>query len=498
MNFKSISLSVCFILLIVINVSSSENKKSSGTLSVVSPELTTVKIHPFTQQKKDPHISWVTITTERKIIELLYNSDVTVFSPLTRFQAYTEPTFHIIGNVGKKESIITALVSLINSKGDTISSCEINGTIELFRNIRNVIGETVLYAFDVDKKNLKSKKIKKKPTSSNSAYALYLKAKMKLRAEQPDKAIACLTDALKEDSAFAMACWTISQIYNNKGVKDSVILWNKRANKIDKAHPRWPHKDQINKSQPLSDLLTVSGKQEFKIVDKGMYCKHVVLDAHNLSAAIWIIDPHIFSIDMAMQQKSTGNHIAEFLTDSNTVLAVNGGFFEMDSKHILSPSGLIAKNGKELFPVTDHGGSGVFSITNGKPEILWSKDSLKQDDCNLAFQSGPVLVEHGGKIGILNNDYKRLNRAAIGISKNNVIISIVAGNNGDGLSLYEFAKFLLTSKDKGGAGCEVALNLDGGSSTQACFSYRDVAISVNGLWAINSAIVVRKKDLSVK
>jgi uncharacterized protein YigE (DUF2233 family) len=142
--------------------------------------------------------------------------------------------------------------------------------------------------------------------------------------------------------------------------------------------------------------------------------------------------------------------------------------------------------------------SGIFYLRNDTASIIWSKEWSKQDSCDLALQCGPVIVEHGGKLGVYNNDYRRLNRAAIGISENKVVLCLVAGNNGVGLSLYEFATFLLTAKNKGGAGCDVALNLDGGSSVQACFSYKGVAISVNGLWAINNAIIVKKKDSSGK
>jgi uncharacterized protein YigE (DUF2233 family) len=354
----------------------------------------------------------------------------------------------------------------------------------------------VFYAFDRDVKNLANKKTEKKPTGSNSAYALYLKAKMKIRAEQPDKAIDYLKKALKEDSSFAMACWTIAQLYQEKGVKDSLKLWNNRAQNLDKAHPRWPYKEAINKEQPLRNLLLTSAKQEFTILEKGLYCKQILLEKYDLSAVIWIIDPRLFTIDLALQVKPSGNHITDFLTDSSTILAVNGGYFEMDSRHRLYPSGLIIQGSKELFPITSHGGSGIFCIKNDTAAIIWSKEGLKQDACDLAFQCGPVVVEHGGKQGVYNNDYKRLNRAAVGISENKVVLAIVAGNNGVGLSLYEFAEFLRTAKTKGGAGCDVAMNLDGGSSAQACFSYEGMAISINGLWAINNAIVVRKKSNS--
>ena len=128
-------------------------------------------------------------------------------------------------------------------------------------------------------------------------------------------------------------------------------------------------------------------------------------------------------------------------------------------------------------------------------EIKWAKDTINHTEYELAFQCGPVIVEHGGKLGVYNNNYRRLNRSAIGISNGKVVMAIVVGEKNIGLSLYEFAKYLSTPKEKGGAGCDVALNLDGGSSTQVRFYYRGIIININGLWAINSAVVVKRKKL---
>jgi len=45
----------------------------------------------------------------------------------------------------------------------------------------------------------------------------------------------------------------------------------------------------------------------------------------------------------------------------------------------------------------------------------------------------------------------------------------------------------------GGLGCYLALNLDGGPSTQVAMNLRGVREKVDGLWKIHNAIVVRKR-----
>jgi hypothetical protein len=61
------------------------------------------------------------------------------------------------------------------------------------------------------------------------------------------------------------------------------------------------------------------------------------------------------------------------------------------------------------------------------------------------------------------------------------------------LSLYEFAELLAGREADGGLGCNFALNVDGGPSTQFAMNFRGMREKVDGLWKIPNAIVVRKK-----
>ena len=492
MNSRTI-LFISTIIFFLLSASGSEIDTSEKP-SIPLYKLNVVKVHRFAQQKEDADISWVAVTAERKVVELFANAQLMVISHLILSPASLTPKYRIKGAISKKGAILTVAIALLNKKGEEIAKGKINGTIGFFKRIRNVIGETVIYALNINEK-LEKRDTTNKPTNSNSAYALYLLAKRKTLAEQPERAIKLLLEAVKEDSNFAMAYWTISQIYKEKEVKDSSSLWNKKAKEIDSTHPKLAYIDSINKEQPLRHLLHVSKRQTFETIDKGIYYKYTELEHYGFSAITWYIDPKLFTIDIELQNTNTGNHIKEFFRDKRTILAINAGFFEIDGKYTLSPSGLIISNGKMIFPVTDHGGSGVFCLKKGTPGIKWSKDTIIPNEYELAFQCGPVIVEHGGKLGVYNNNYRRLNRSAIGISDGNVVITIVVGEKNVGLSLYELAQYLRTPKNEGGAGCDVALNLDGGSSTQARFVYQGCIININGLWAINSAIVVKRKKL---
>lgn len=483
-----------FLLLLFIILYAFYSSKEVKQHSLSSQQNRVIQVHPFLQQANDSSIAWVAITTERKTVEHLSNTGVTVLSPLIRKRTSNEPMYHLYGEVAFQDSTtIKSVVKLTDNGREITAAGEIIGGIQFFRSIRTLIGKTVLYALDFDINTPDQQKNKKKPTRSNNAYALYLKAKQKATAEQYDRAITCLREAIGFDSTFAMAYWAIARLYGEKGVGDSAVLWDKEAERIDPNHPKWAWRDSVNKEQPLKELLLFSAKQPFITVEKGIKYKQIVLSKYRLTALVWIIDPLIFDITMKLQNRNTGNYIADFLAGPDEVLALNGGFFEMDKSYSLSPSGLIIIKGITINPLTGYGGSGVFCMKTGTPDIRWSKDSVDFTRYDLAFQCGPVIVEPGGRQGIYNNSYRRLNRSAIGVSGGKVVLAIVAGDQGKGLSLYEFAEFLRIPQKQGGAGCGAALNLDGGSSTQVCFSYNNTAIGIQGLWAINSAIVVKKR-----
>jgi Phosphodiester glycosidase len=51
-----------------------------------------------------------------------------------------------------------------------------------------------------------------------------------------------------------------------------------------------------------------------------------------------------------------------------------------------------------------------------------------------------------------------------------IVFVVLHGLHGNGLSLYEFAELLAAREVDGGAGCHIALNLDGGPSTQVAMN----------------------------
>ena len=143
---------------------------------------------------------------------------------------------------------------------------------------------------------------------------------------------------------------------------------------------------------------------------------------------------------------------------------VNGGFFP-DTKTPNIADGLLMLDGKKISDPNPKL-SGVLAIQENILSII-ETDKFKIEDMKAdtsAIQGTPRLIERGGKIGIEKPDLKttkdkRLMRTAICTLKNNDILIMVTSTAHSGLYLYEMAAI---AKD---AGCDIALNLDGGPAT---------------------------------
>lgn len=466
---------------IISGCGSNESQKGTDLLPVV-------RIHPFLQKNSSCNRTRIAVTSERKIIELLSNNGFPVLSHLIR-PLNQSPDYHIKGSVSESDSLYTLHVTLSDDKKHTLSSGTVTGTDDFFRAIRGVTGETALHACKVDL-SLKPRKTVPACTSS-SAWALYLTARQKATAGQNDRAIALMRRALAYDPGFTAGVSVIAALYREQGLRDSVAA---RERKTGGAAPSpgqtLDYKEHVDTAQPLKNLLEASAGRPFTALEAGLEYKRVTVPGYAVTAFVWIADPNRFTVDIRMQQGKKGCHIEEFLRESADILALNGGFFEIGRDYSHTPSGLIFAGNTLHGPVTSHGGSGIFCITQATPSIIWTKDSINPAEYTLALQSGPVIVEPGGRQGVYGNSYRRCSRSAIGIAEGKVVFAVIEGNNGSGLSLYEFAEFLRSDP----IGCDAALNLDGGSSTQVHCLHTAAPVSVSGLWKINSAILLARKE----
>lgn len=159
------------------------------------------------------------------------------------------------------------------------------------------------------------------------------------------------------------------------------------------------------------------------------------------------------------------------LADDPTVRgALNAGFFEPD----LRPSGAMVSEGRLLHPPTSHGGTGLVAITHGRARLVpiardAGVDALP-DGADLVVQCTPRLIEADGSVGIHRDDGRRAARSVLCLREGGRILDLIAAWDpdapGNGPGLWHLARRLAAPSPVGDpAGCEGALNLDGGPST---------------------------------
>lgn len=153
----------------------------------------------------------------------------------------------------------------------------------------------------------------------------------------------------------------------------------------------------------------------------------------------------------------------ERLMVANTLVLVNGGYFEADYR----PSTWLVDRTLELAPKSDTSKGGVFALRSD--ELFIGSFSDLHFAPTLAIQSFPLLVEAGGRMGIHKDDGRRAARTIACRSEGKLHFIVIAAPRGDGPTLLETAELLQKPRPRG-FGCDVALNLDGGPSSGVWFA----------------------------
>lgn len=213
------------------------------------------------------------------------------------------------------------------------------------------------------------------------------------------------------------------------------------------------------------------------------------LPTYALKVHSWTFAQDEFRLRVALQKVSTGSHVRDLIDGPPDVFAINGGFFERDRKGTLTPSGLVIMRGNEISPEQERAGSGIIYSGAGGVGIGYRKDLTGHGMMAEAIQVGPIIVDAGGKVGVSNTRHDRQNRSAVCLKPGVFVIVAVDG----GLSLYQLAQLLAAPESEGGFGCDIAINLDGGPSTQASERAGGRHIDLPGGTTVQNALLVSAK-----
>jgi uncharacterized protein YigE (DUF2233 family) len=240
---------------------------------------------------------------------------------------------------------------------------------------------------------------------------------------------------------------------------------------------------------PMTALLEAGKEAHPTELLPGLDYRLIEVPDYGLKVHAWSFDQDKFAFRMVMEKTPRGSHVRDLIGAAPDVFAINGGFFERDREGVLTPSGLVIMRGQETSHETAGGGSGIIYWGAGGVGIGYRKELTGHGIMAEAVQVGPVLVDPGGKVSVSNTKHDRQNRSAACLIPGRFVIIAVDG----GLSLYQLATLLAAPADEGGLGCDVALNLDGGPSTQASSRAGSQELDVFGGTTVQNALIVYRK-----
>ena len=208
-----------------------------------------------------------------------------------------------------------------------------------------------------------------------------------------------------------------------------------------------------------------------------------------LTISAFQISGDTYQFSVKLQGDDSGSRAREIGEREGAVLVVNGGFFASTSEGALYPVGYLRLNDEVLSKGWTTAG-GVISFKPDSIDLSPTHAGIPQDGHD-AMQTKPMIIEPGGKWAMGSNLGEVKRRTLLCRLKNGETLLVVVTRQG--LSLYE-AGWVLRGKAVGGFfGCDSAVALDGGRSTQIWLSGHE-QYSYAGLTPVHSFLVVSKRE----
>jgi uncharacterized protein YigE (DUF2233 family) len=435
----------------------------------------------------DPDLLWLKIKIERNFVDYLTEKGWRVAHRASTLVNNNEGTKQILGALERNADRNVEVRIRLLERETIVMGGSYDAPFEMWKEYYKSIPELMIFAIGLSPESLERRDTTKSPTTSVKAALLYFEAARAAKARQLDRADSLLDKAIAEDKSFALAYWGKSQVYYALGNTAAGRDLEERADSLDMDHarPRFVG-DAIN---PIPSLMRQLQLSSWTKLSNEMLFKEITTSSYNIALKAWSFHPVKHRLNVILSNADTGSTAQEFRLATKATLAVNGGFFDIDRNSRLTPSGLLISDGKMLSNIADRrkGGSGVVYEKDGAINIDFIDKLSLNSRITVAVQSGPLVVDPGGKNGIRRNDNDRQDRTAVCQNLDGKITIVVITG---GLSLFELGEVLSTSESAGGFGCERALNLDGGPSTQVSFELDSKAVEVIGRWKIANALTV--------
>lgn len=428
----------------------------------------------------------------RNLVEHLVENGVSVSSALTSRAPLTSASHSLSSKVSIRDGNAVFDVDYSAADGTVLATASVAGPTDFFVEHYKVLPETVLFALDLSPQSLRALQTAKPATRNSFAFAQFLAARRLAQARRYDEAAALLNAALETDPSFAAAHGALADLAEVSGADENdVELHLAAALNIDPDYPRLSIFAATDMGDPVPALRLASLSAGWEGIGDGLTYQRAVATDYGISLHAWRFEPKKYRLSVAHSENAFGSTAEEFRRSKSAVVAMNAGFFDLDIRSRLSPVGLLVANGSEISSFDEEKAatplSGILYSRDDEIGILPARQFQGSEEFDMAVQSGPLVVDPGGTNGIYSNSFDRLNRSAVCIDdEGSVTLAHISG----GLSLFEFGDLLATDIDDGGLGCERAINLDGGPSSQVSVAAEGQVFEAPGLWKVNNALVL--------
>jgi hypothetical protein len=206
----------------------------------------------------------------------------------------------------------------------------------------------------------------------------------------------------------------------------------------------------------------------------------------HLSVAHGAIQGHAFrfrpaEVELHVVAAPAGRARVDEIAPARDAIATNASYFDEAGRAM----GLAVDRGRSL------GGLrlsrwAAFVVEAGRPRIEPGAAVDPRAPHDVVVQGMPRLVV-AGAVPRLKPQHAA--RTAICVAGGRVVLLVTTSSP----DATELARFLAAPPADGGIGCEEALNLDGGSSTQLVAHWGDFAARVEGAWGVPNALVLTPK-----
>lgn len=201
------------------------------------------------------------------------------------------------------------------------------------------------------------------------------------------------------------------------------------------------------------------------------------------------ISPKRFEFSVVTQSKKTGSRAKDIGEATGAVIATNAGFFAVNGNSRLYSIGYLRLGGEVLSKGWSSAG-GTVTFTPDGLSLRPTHEGIPQNEFDV-LQSRPMIIEPGGIWSMGSNSGAPKLRTLLCTLKSGDVILVTISRFG--LTLFEAGWLLRSQSDGGYFGCDAAVALDGGRSTQLWHS-GNPQYSFPGITPVHNFLIIRQRE----